>query len=43
MSKKKEHNFNYLFLSWPVCINCGLIYLKNKASNAEARKKCEGE
>lgn len=27
-------------LAWPVCSRCGLIYLKNDATAAEARKAC---
>lgn len=30
-------------LSWPYCIHCGLLYLKNDVTRAALRKKCVSE
>lgn len=30
-------------LPWPVCVNCGLVILKNAATAKAAAKPCEGD
>lgn len=43
--RRGPHNFRKMFkrLHWPVCSHCGLMLLKNKATELAARKQCEWE
>ena len=36
----RDHAFTARVLSWPYCLHCGLVRLKNAATAQEARKKC---
>lgn len=41
MSNKGTHNFNLKILNWSYCSKCGLIALKNKATQKAMKKRCD--
>lgn len=50
MAKSRPHWFEHFprkkketaWLPWPVCIRCGLLLLKNEASQRAAKQSCRG-
>lgn len=40
--KKRPHTFVGRFCHWPVCTKCGMLRLKNKATEAAIKKGCSG-
>ena len=42
MAKNAHHWFNYRRLSWAVCRYCGLVRLKNEATEKAVRNGCDG-
>lgn len=40
-TKRVPHKFNKTICHWPYCSQCGLIRLRNKASQKAAEKLCE--
>lgn len=39
---KNRHSFNFHILNYQVCSKCGLITLKNKATEKAMKKPCKG-
>lgn len=36
----REHAFTKMIISWPYCVHCGLVLLKNEATRRAAAQKC---
>ena len=39
---RKDHRWDYRVVSWVVCSHCGLILLRNRATDRARNKPCPG-